>query len=103
MYAPTIILLMVIGPLLCITLELQQGGTAVLTTVILKWFAFWTVGLRLLLAGMRPLAVVEAVALLAEAAASGPWLALVQSSQHLPVMTMELSSHRLRVPQRLDC
>ena len=53
MYAPVITLLMVIGPLLCVALELQQGGTAVLAAVVVKWFAFWAVGLRLLLAGIK--------------------------------------------------
>ena len=53
MYAPVITLLMVIGPLLSVALELQQGGTAALAAVVVKWFAFWAVGLRLLLAGIK--------------------------------------------------
>ena len=53
MYAPVITLLMLIGPLLCIALELQQGGGSVLAHVVVKWFAFWAVGLRLLLAGIK--------------------------------------------------
>lgn len=53
MYAPVITLLIVIGPLLCVLLELQQGGPAVLAAAVVKWFAFWAVGLRLLLAGVK--------------------------------------------------
>lgn len=53
MYAPVITLLMLIGPLLCIVLDLQQGGSSALAQVVVKWFAFWAVGLRLLLAGIK--------------------------------------------------
>jgi hypothetical protein len=53
MYAPVITLLMFFGPLLCVGLELQQGGSGVLAAAVVKWFAFWTVGLRLLLAGIK--------------------------------------------------
>jgi hypothetical protein len=53
MYAPVIALLMLIGPLLCVALELQQGGSGFLAAAVVKWFAFWAAGLRLLLAGFK--------------------------------------------------
>lgn len=53
MYAPVITLLMLIGPLWCVALEWQQSGSAVLAAAVVKWFAFWAVGLRLLLAGIK--------------------------------------------------
>ena len=53
MYAPVITLLMLVGPLLCVALELQQGGADLLAQAVVKWFAFWATGLRLLLAGIK--------------------------------------------------
>lgn len=53
MYAPVVILLTIVGPLVCIALVHQLGSQASWAMLTVQWFAFWAAGLRLLLAGVR--------------------------------------------------
>jgi hypothetical protein len=53
MYYFVIATLMGLFPVLSITLEAAHRGVPVNGLLICKWFVFWAVGLRLLLAGFR--------------------------------------------------
>src|ERR1700710_252230 len=53
LYFTSILLLMLIFPIISVILDLrsQQGGD--LIALAGKWFVFWAIGVRLLLAGLR--------------------------------------------------
>ena len=56
MYLAMIILLMGALPIASIAVESAAHGGADLTPLIGKWFVFWAVGVRLILAGLRQVA-----------------------------------------------
>jgi hypothetical protein len=54
MYIAMVIGLMVIFPITSIALDsLMHGGGMLDVTIVGKWFVFWAVGVRLLIAGLR--------------------------------------------------
>ena len=54
MYVAIVVLLMLVLPVSSILLEFTISGTARFDPVLVgKWFVFWAVGVRLLLAGLR--------------------------------------------------
>jgi hypothetical protein len=54
MYFAIVVALMLVLPLTSIGIQVLSGGFGVLTAALVaKWFVFWTVGVRLLLAGLR--------------------------------------------------
>lgn len=53
MYYSVVLLLMLALPVLSIAIEGAMGGATSITTSMVKWFAFWSVGVRLFLAGLR--------------------------------------------------
>lgn len=54
MYLATVVLLMVVLPIGSVLMEaLVVGGGMPVMMLVGKWFVFWGVGMRLLLAGMR--------------------------------------------------
>jgi hypothetical protein len=54
MYFASVVLLMLVFPLTSIGIQSLLGGSGVLTaTLVAKWFVFWMVGARLLVAGLR--------------------------------------------------
>lgn len=53
MYLPMILALMVVLPVVSILIEQISGGGETLPFLVGKWFVFWIVGVRLLLAGVR--------------------------------------------------
>jgi hypothetical protein len=53
MYLVIVVLLMLVLPVGSIAVEYFSGGAAPLVALIGKWFVFWAVGMRLLLAGLR--------------------------------------------------
>jgi hypothetical protein len=53
MYYFVIATLMCLFPLLSIAIEVGHRGIAFDALLVCKWFGFWAVGLRLLLAGLR--------------------------------------------------
>jgi hypothetical protein len=52
-YLSTIILLMLIFPVISIIIDSQSHQGQDLTALAGKWFVFWAIGIRLLLAGIR--------------------------------------------------
>jgi len=57
MYIATVICLMVILPAVSITLEVLLHNHGVFDVAVVgKWFVFWAVGVRLLIAGLRQIA-----------------------------------------------
>jgi hypothetical protein len=56
MYLAMIILLMGVLPIASIAVEFAVHGGAHLLSLIGKWFVFWSVGVRLMLAGLRQVA-----------------------------------------------
>ncbi|HOV20935.1 MAG TPA: hypothetical protein PLK10_15980 [Ottowia sp.] len=56
MYYAIIGLFMLVLPLLCIGAESLYFGAALDAALVAKWFAFWAVGWRLLLAGCKQMA-----------------------------------------------
>jgi hypothetical protein len=57
MYFASIVLLMLVLPLTSIGIQSLIGGSGVLTAALVaKWFIFWMVGARLLVAGLRQIA-----------------------------------------------
>jgi hypothetical protein len=57
MYIPAIIGLMLIFPIASIVFEVLMQNHGVLdASIVGKWFVFWAVGVRLLLAGLRQIA-----------------------------------------------
>ena len=56
MYLAVVVLLMGVFPILSILIESAFHGDASLVFLIGKWFVFWAVGMRLLLAGVRQMA-----------------------------------------------
>lgn len=56
MYYAIVALFMFLLPLLSIAAEPWIAGTALGAALVAKWFAFWAVGLRLLLAGVKQIA-----------------------------------------------
>jgi hypothetical protein len=56
MYLAVIILLMGVLPVLSIAVEALSRPDALLVILIGKWFVFWSVGARLVLAGVRQIA-----------------------------------------------
>jgi hypothetical protein len=54
MYFASVVLLMLVFPLTSIGIQSLLGGPGVLTAALVaKWFVFWMVGARLLVAGLR--------------------------------------------------
>jgi len=54
MYALVVIALMLVVPIGCTIFEVFQSNQGVFGfSILLKWFVFWAVGVRLLLAGLR--------------------------------------------------
>jgi hypothetical protein len=54
MYFALVVALMLVFPLTSIGIQILYGGTGMLTAgLVAKWFVFWMVGVRLLLAGLR--------------------------------------------------
>lgn len=54
MYFASVLALMLVFPLLSIGIQMLLGGPGTLTAFLTaKWFVFWMVGVRLLLAGVR--------------------------------------------------
>lgn len=53
MYYSVVASLMFIFPLASVVVDLSSGGHGTLGVSVEKWFVFWAVGLRLLLAGLR--------------------------------------------------
>jgi len=53
MYLAMLLLLMLVLPVVSVVLEAAVFGSADLPFLIGKWFVFWGVGLRLLLAGIK--------------------------------------------------
>jgi hypothetical protein len=53
MYYFIVATLMCLFPVLSIVIEAGHGGVPVNALLVCKWYAFWAVGLRLLLAGLR--------------------------------------------------
>ena len=64
MYIVMVTALMLVLPALSIGAEVLAGGTAFTAALVLKWFAFWSVGLRLFLAGVRQIARPEFTAMM---------------------------------------
>ncbi len=56
MYLLMLLALMVVLPVVSILIEQASGGDATLLFLVGKWFVFWIVGVRLLLAGIRQVA-----------------------------------------------
>jgi hypothetical protein len=56
MYYTIIAVFMFALPLLSIAAESMASGTALTATIVAKWFVFWAVGWRLLLAGLKQIA-----------------------------------------------
>jgi hypothetical protein len=56
MYLVMILVLMGAAPAVCAAVELALDGGADAAWTIARWFVFWSVGLRLLLAGVRQVA-----------------------------------------------
>lgn len=56
MYYAIVTVFMFVLPLLSITVESATSGTALTAAIIAKWFVFWAVGWRLLLAGLKQIA-----------------------------------------------
>lgn len=56
MYLAVVVLLMGVFPIISILIESAFRGDAGLVFLIGKWFVFWAVGMRLLLAGVRQMA-----------------------------------------------
>lgn len=52
MYYAVILITMVLAPLLSIGAHLATTGIGDVLVVVIKWFAFWVVGVRLLVAGV---------------------------------------------------
>ena|SRR5579862_6100488 len=53
MYYAAVVILMFAFPLLSIRIEAVHGAAPLSLALVGKWFAFWSVGVRLLLAGLR--------------------------------------------------
>jgi hypothetical protein len=54
MYFAIVVGLMLVFPLVSIGIQVLLGGSGMLTAALVaKWFVFWMVGVRLLLAGLR--------------------------------------------------
>jgi hypothetical protein len=54
MYFAIVVALMLVFPLVSIGIQVLLGGPGMLTAALVaKWFVFWMVGVRLLLAGVR--------------------------------------------------
>ena len=54
MYVPMVVALLLLLPVASILIQLNIAGTSSSTVEIaLRWFVFWAVGVRLLLAGLR--------------------------------------------------
>jgi hypothetical protein len=53
MYLAMILVVMVAAPIVCLLVELALMPGSHLATLVGKWFVFWCVGVRLLLAGVR--------------------------------------------------
>ena len=53
MYYLSIIFLMIIFPVCSIMIDLSMNSPTNLLQVILKWFVFWAIGIRLTTAGLR--------------------------------------------------
>jgi hypothetical protein len=54
MYFAIVVALMLVLPLASIGIQILSGGTGWVTAALVaKWFVFWMVGVRLLLAGLR--------------------------------------------------
>jgi hypothetical protein len=54
MYAFVVIALMFVAPIGCTIFEVFQSNQGAFAfSILLKWFVFWAVGVRLLLAGLR--------------------------------------------------
>lgn len=56
MYIPAIIGLMLIFPIASIVFEALMQNHVLNASIVGKWFVFWAVGIRLLLAGLRQIA-----------------------------------------------
>jgi hypothetical protein len=57
MYVASVVALMLVLPLASIGIQIVSGGSGMLTaSLVAKWFVFWMVGVRLLLAGLRQIA-----------------------------------------------
>jgi hypothetical protein len=56
MYLAAVLLLMLILPALCIVIDAAATHEPVTLLRIARWFVFWMVGVRLLLAGIRQIA-----------------------------------------------
>ena len=56
MYLITIILLMAVLPAASVIVEALRTGGADILLLVGKWFVFWTVGVRLFIAGVRQVA-----------------------------------------------
>jgi hypothetical protein len=53
MYVPVVVALMFVLPGVSIVIEMVRDHGALILWVVGKWFVFWSVGVRLLLAGLR--------------------------------------------------
>jgi hypothetical protein len=56
MYYLTVVAFMFVLPLLSVAVELMVANASFDTAILCKWFVFWAVGWRLLLAGVRQIA-----------------------------------------------
>jgi cytochrome c biogenesis factor len=56
MYIATVAALLVVFPLVSSALQLVFHHDSAVLPVLLRWFVFWGVGIRLLLAGVRQIA-----------------------------------------------
>jgi hypothetical protein len=53
MYFAIVVALMLVLPLASIGIQVLSGGPGMVAALAAKWFVFWMVGVRLLLAGLR--------------------------------------------------
>jgi hypothetical protein len=56
MYLALVALLMLVLPSLCVALDANMSLAAITMALVAKWFVFWPVGIRLMLAGLRQIA-----------------------------------------------